>query len=809
MKKKDNEAVVKEPVERITPDLEKGLSADQVQERYDKGYSNMPVVDSSNTIGHIIKSNVFTFFNLLFFLLAICVILVGSYSNLMFMPVVIINIVIGIVQEIRAKRVIDKLTVLSAPHANVIRDGRLQQIPTDDLVLDDIIHLGAGNQIPADAIILKGQVQVNESLITGESDEITKAESENLFSGSFIVSGSCTAILDKVGEDSFASRLTLEAKKKKKRSRSEMMKSLNRLIQCIGFLIIPLGLVIFYRSYKILDVGLQNAVVTTVAALVGMIPEGLYLLTSVALAVSVIRLAQKKTLVHEMGCIETLARVDVLCVDKTGTITEPEMKVTDLSLLQNREEMEIKRLLGAVTGALEADNATMKALKNEYSLPSPRRALSVSPFSSSTKYSGVSFGPEETYVIGAPEFIMQELPQSLKDRIDLYANEGKRVLLFAAYSGELTGGALTQPAEPIALIALMNPIRREAKSTFRYFADQGVSIKVISGDNPLTVSRIAQAAGIENADQYVDASSLINEEDLMEAADHYTVFGRVTPDQKRILVRALKGAGHTVAMTGDGVNDVLALKDADCSVAMASGSDAACQVSQLVLLDSNFASMPAVVDEGRRVVNNIERAASLFLVKNIFSFFIALLAIFIPLTYPLTPLQLSLISTLTIGIPSFFLALEPNTNLVRGHFLKNVLFRAMPAGLTNLFLILGTLLFAYAFTMQSSEASTICVILMGFVGFLMLYRVCAPFNLKRRLLWGLLAAAFIIAIVFLGSIFELVPLSLGSILVLTVFLLLAIPTIRNITLVMDYLSIFWNNTCIPLQKRFLHKWREK
>lgn len=808
MKKQTETFVERQPIQRITPSLSYGLNAQQVQERVDKGYTNLPPEDPSNTVGQIIRNNLCSYFNFLFFFLAVCIILVGSYTNLMFMPIVIINIVIGIIQEVRAKRVIDKLTVLSQPHTRVLREGTVQQISTSDLVLDDLVLLGAGNQIPADAVILEGQVHVNESLITGESDEIIKNPGDSLYSGSFIVSGSCQAVLEKVGVDSFAARLTHEAKKKQKRVRSEMMNSLNRLIAVIGVLIIPLGGIMFYKSWKILGIGFQDSVVTTVAALVGMVPEGLYLLTSVALAVSVIRLGQKKVLVHEMGCIETLARVDVLCVDKTGTVTEPDMKVTDLEILNGQDEFNIRRLLGTITAALPADNITMQALKQEYTIPSPRIPVSIAPFSSATKYSGVSFGPNETYLIGAPEFLLKNLPGDLSGRIERYANEGKRVLLLASYPGDLPQGPLSMDAVPIAFVAIMNPIRKEAPETFQYFAKQGVAIKVISGDHALTVSRIAENAGIENASQYIDASTLTDDASLEAAAEKYTVFGRVTPDQKRVLIRALKAKGHKVAMTGDGVNDVLALKDADCSIAMASGSDAACQVAQLVLLDSNFSAMPAVVAEGRRVVNNIERSASLFLVKNIFSFLIALVAVFFPLTYPLTPSQLSIISTLTIGIPSFFLALEPNTNLVRGHFMRNVLFRAMPAGLTDFIIVLGVLVWADAFGIDGSEASTASVILMGFIGFLMLYRVCSPLNLKRRILLVGLAMIFILIQFLFRPFFELVILSYNCLLIFIVFFLLSMPAIRNITLILDYLSIYFHKYIVPFGTRIVRKWRE-
>ena len=807
MKKKVEEPLEKIQIERVTPPIEQGLTDAQVRIRLENGYANTIPEDTSNSVKQIFKSNILTFFNLLFFILAGCIIAVGSYSNLMFMPVVIINIVIGIVQELRAKKVIDQLTVLSAPQATVVRGGQRQMIPVDQLVIDDLIVLGSGNQIPADAVVLNGQVQVNESLITGESDEVTKGVDDELFSGSYVVSGYCIAVLQKVGVDSFASRLTQEAKQKKKRTQSEMMKSLTRLIQVIGFLIVPLGLIVFYRSWKVLGNPLQDSVVSTVASLIGMIPEGLYLLTSVALAVSVIRLGQKKTLVHDMGCIETLARVDTLCVDKTGTITEPDMKVIDLKPIGAMNDSELRHVLGSVTGALPAENVTMQALKAEYDIPSPRRASSILPFSSVTKCSAVFFEENENYYIGAPEFLMLDMDESLKAIQESYAGEGKRVLLFAR-TNEAYHGSLPQAPEPLAFITLMNPIRAQAPDTFRYFTEQGVDIKVISGDNPLTVSIIARQAGIPHSEAYVDATTLVNDELIEQAMETYTVFGRVTPEQKRQFVVALKKHGHTVAMTGDGVNDLLALKTADCSVAMASGSDAAAQVSHLVLLESNFEAMPSVVAEGRRVVNNIERAASLFLVKNIFSFFITLLALFIPMTYPLTPLQLSLISSLTIGVPSFFLALEPNTNRVTGHFLKNVLFRAMPAGLTNLFLITGTLLFAYAFKIPEDQASTICVIVMGYVGFLFLYRVCSPFNLKRAVLWGLLLTVYLVGILFFGSYFNLVSLSLGSWLVFVVFMLLALPSIRFITHVMNIGAGIWNKHMTPALARLRAKWNE-
>lgn len=792
-------------IQRIQPDPRAGLTDAQIQERVEHGYTNCSVNPPSKSVGQIILSNVFTFFNLLYFFLAACILFVGSYQNLMFMVIILANMGIGIFQELRAKKTIDKLTLLSAPKATVIRNHEEQEVSTEDLVLDDIVIFSAGNQICADAIVLEGEVQVNESLITGESNEITKRQGDPLFSGSFIISGKCCAQLDKVGAESFAAKLTIEAKKAKKRKKSEMMKSLTRLIQIIGILIIPIGTLLFFQQYRTLQLTMEQSVVSTVAALLGMIPEGLYLLTSVALAVSVIRLARHKTLVHEMGCIETLARVDVLCVDKTGTITEPQMQVVDTISLQPEQytDGEIQKLLGGFVSSMDGDNSTMQALKAHFHMPAYRTPTHISPFSSSLKYSGVSYG-DASYVIGAPEFILHGSYESLRPQIEDYSLQGNRVLLFAKYEGPLDGGPLCRPVTPIALVLLANQIRKEAPETFQYFARQGVAIKVISGDNPLTVSQIATQAGIDNADRFVDASTLTTKEAIFQAADQYTVFGRVTPDQKRMLVQALKKSGHTVAMTGDGVNDVLALKDADCSIAMASGSDAACHVSQLVLLDSNFASMPHVVMEGRRVVNNIERAASLFLVKNIFSFLLAIITLFAALPYPVTPVQLSLVSSLTIGVPSFFLALEPNKNIVKGHFLRNVLHRAFPAALTDLFVVIGVLLFWLAFDFSDSEMSTICATLMGIVGLLMLFKVCTPFNIKRRLIWGSMVAAFILASLLFSDLFMLTPLSFGGSLILVVFALLAYPTMKNITWCMDKLGlgVQW---CLDKCKLMIHR----
>lgn len=758
------------PINRLEPDPTVGLSAADVQDRTDKGYANLSVTSPTNTVRHIILSNVFTYFNFIFFALAAALICVGSFNNLTFLGVILVNTAIGIVQELNAKRTLDKLTLLAEPRATVVRDGKESAIPTESLVVDDIVIFSAGNQICADAVVVSGEVQVNESLVTGESDEITKRAGDSLLSGSFIVSGVCRARLDKVGHDSFVSKLTLDAKKSSKSGHPGMMRSLTRLVQVIGVVIIPMGIALFLRQRAMLDLTTKENVEKTTAALIGMIPEGLYLLANVALAVSVVKLAKKETLVHDLKCIETLARVDVLCVDKTGTITEPVMEVEQIiSLNEQTSEAKLESLLTDFAGNMAADNNTMQALKNRFGKPRFRKAVSVQSFSSTTKTSGVSFGDAEHYLLGAPEFLLKDGYDLWRAHIEPYAATGCRVLMFAHVGAD-------RILTPLGLVLLTNKIRPNARATFEYFTEQGVAIKVISGDNPLTVSAAAAAAGIPDADNGIDLSTVKTDEALEDAAASYTVFGRVTPEQKRKLVRYLKKAGHTVAMTGDGVNDVLALKEADCSVAMASGSDVACQVSHLVLLNSDFASMPSVVAEGRQVINNIERSASLFLVKNIFSFVLSLISIFAVFAYPLTPVQLSLISTTTIGIPAFFLALEKNENLVRGKFLRNVLFRALPAALTDLFIIGGVILFEHAFSLENEMISTISTILMGGVGFAMVFRISRPFNWKRAVLLGGLLTLFVGTMLIVPGFLSLAPIDFQGALVLVVFALL-IPSV--------------------------------
>lgn len=785
---KDNTIVRKKvQTRRFNADIRYGLNSDQVNEYFENGWSNEPVEPPSKTVPEIIKSNLFTYFNLVFAVLAALLILAGSFRNLTFLPVILANLFIGIIQEIRAKNTLDKLSVLNAPKALVVREGRQFSIPAEELVLDDIVIFKAGNQICADAIVVDGEVSVNESLLTGESDEISKKPGDELMSGSFIVSGECYARLDKVGEDSYISKLTLEAKAMNSEEQSEMIRVLDKLVGVVGILIIPIGLLLFGQQFFFSGASFSKSITSMVAAVIGMIPEGLYLLASVALVVSVMRLASKKVLVHDMKCIETLARVNVLCVDKTGTITENTMEVNGeipMDGYDSQSMAPLKQIISDFASAMSSDNITMKAMKDYFNKPSGRKAVSVSPFSSQFKYSGAAF-EDGSYVLGAPEFVLREDYDNYREQIEQYSSEGYRVLVFGIYDGVIDGKALTGKVTPLGLVFLSNPIRKEAPETFKYFENQGVEIKVISGDNPVTVSQVALQAGIANADNYIDASTLTTDETIEDAVLRYTVFGRVTPDQKRKFVRALKKAGRTVAMTGDGVNDVLALKDADCSVAMASGSDAAAQASQIVLLDSNFACMPSVVMEGRRVVNNIERSASLFLVKNIFSFLLSLFSVCFMINYPLEPSQISLISMFTIGVPAFFLALQPNKNIIQGHFLSNVLIKALPAGITD-FLVVGALVvFGQVFEVGETDISTACTMLLAIVGFVILYNISKPMNALRWCVWGGCIVGLLGCSIYLGDLFAMRGMSTKCIMLFVVFAIITEPALRYSTILIE------------------------
>lgn len=830
-----------------------GLTDAEVEQRIEQGLTNHTDISTDKTTKEIIVSNVGTYFNLIFLIITILLVAVGSFRNLTFLPIIIGNTVIGIVQELRAKKTLEKMSLLNAPHADVIRNGEMTQIATEKLVKDDVILLTAGRQICADALVIDGSIQVNESLLTGEADEVEKPVGSTLMSGSFVVSGECYARLEKVGNESYISRLSMEAKSMGSKEQSEMIRSINQIVKWIGIVIIPIGIILFWQSHFVNDVSISKSVTSTVAAIIGMIPEGLYLLTTIALALSTMKLANKKVLLHDMKSIETLARVDVLCVDKTGTITEPDMKVSDIflcqscsnpayndqsgmresqlnpayndqsgknesrlkpadnvqscmkenSLLQKQEQAashselsldELKKLIVRYAYASKDNNATMLALK-EYAEGFVKtddsafkmhnshndiagRIIDQQAFSSSRKYGSITFA-DGTYLLGAPEFILSDDFHIVEDGIQSYTEKGDRVLLFARRDPDKT--------IPLGFVALANPIRQNAVKTFEYFKKQRVAIKVISGDNPKTVSQIAIQAGIKNADKYVDATTLDSKEKIAKAVSQYTVFGRVTPKQKQQLVKALQQKGHTVAMTGDGVNDILAMKDADCSVAMASGSEAAAQAAQVVLLDSDFVHMPDVVYEGRRVVNNIERSASLFLVKNIFSLLLALFSVISMFTYPLEPSQISLISMFTIGLPGFLLAMEPNKERIKGHFLTNVMLKALPGGLTDVIAISALVVCGAVFSIPEESIGTIATMVLSVVGFMILFKISEPLNTMKYVVIGINVAGFVLCVYFLKDLFALTNLSSICILLMIVFGFAAESLFRNLTVLEEKL----------------------
>ena len=728
-------------------DVQTGLSAAEVEKRVAEGKQNGDQNVKTKSIAQICRENLLTFFNAVFVALAVITAacsdweggFLSAIGNFGFMALVVVNALIGIIQEVRAKRTIDKLSLISAPKATVLRDGVEREIAVSDIVLDDITVLASGCQICADAIVREGRIEVNESLITGESDAIVKEIGDKVMSGSFVVSGKAKAQVEHVGADNFAAKISAGAKYMKKPN-SEIWRSLMLIVKVMAAVIVPLGVALFLVSA--MDT-LKTIALTTVGSVVGMIPSGLVALTSTVFCVSVVRLSRHKTLAQDLYCVETLARVDVLCLDKTGTITEGTMTVDGAEGLGVSEE-QLKQIVKNITSALPDDNATANALRDYVADLTPSgKATQTVPFSSQRKWSGARFDGV-SYVLGAPEFVLRDGRDEIMKKVDEMAQKGLRVLTIATSTAAFEDNKLPEGLAPIALIYIADTIRKEAPATLKFFRDEGVAVKIISGDNPATVRAVAMRAGLENCDDIIDMSTLRTEEEVREAATKYTVFGRVLPEQKLILVNALKAAGHTVAMTGDGVNDVLALKSADCSIAMASGSDAAKNVSSLVLLDSNFASMPRVVAEGRRSINNLERSASLYLMKTVYNTLLAILFMFIPQTLPFTPQNLTLMGAVTIGIPSVILALEPNHERVKGRFLPKVLTDALPGGFTVLLCATAVILANTYFLTDISgmQAKQLFIILITFVGFMLLFKVCLPFNWIHGALFALMLALF-------------------------------------------------------------------
>ena len=762
-----------------------GLTAAQVAEQTRRGLVNIKTETGTRSVKEIFKSNILTYFNLVFVILAILLIIGRSYRDLSFLLIIVANSAIGILQELRAKSVLDKMNLMAEPFLTVIRDGNEMQIRSRELVQGDFVILSSGTQIPADCKVIAGGMSVNESILTGESDEVRKERGDRLLGGSFVVNGECLAVAEAVGEATFAAGLTKEATSMDGKEHSEILQSLDKMLKFFGILIIPLGIILFIEQFGFGDLGFSPSISATVAALIGMIPEGIYLTASVALVVSAMKLASKQVLVHDLKCIETLARVDILCVDKTGTITEKDMKVSGYKSLHKALSSDgVFALLSDFAASVRDVNDTMAAIKEFFTKPTGKLSESSCPFSSKYKYSAEQINGH-AYVLGAPEYVLASRISLYQEDILKYSEQGYRVLALAQYPYLPQGEDLTLgPQEkilPLGLVALENPVRKGAVETFSYFNQQGVEIKVISGDNPLTVSRVAARAGVRNAGQYVDASTLQSPQDIMKASGKYTVFGRVSPEQKKQLVMALQRRGNRVAMTGDGVNDIIAMKQSDCSVAMASGSEAAAQAAQLVLLDSDFSRMPAIVDEGRRVVNNLTQAASLYLVKNIFSLLLAVFSVILMFNYPLNPAQITLISLFTIGIPSFVLALEPNTDPIEGSFMKNVIMKALPAGITDFLIISALVIFARQFSLDADSLSTACSVILAVVGFMILYLIIRPMKKQHVIMFVLLFAGWIICMAFFPSVFGITAVSRSCLMLLIVFTITTDPILRYLT----------------------------
>lgn len=766
-----------EKVPRFEIDLKNGLSQEQVDQRMSENLHNKVENKNVKTYRKIFFTNIVTFFNLLVFAVAAALIAVGAWTNLFFLVITLCNTVIGIIQEIRAKITIEKISLVSAPTATVLREGYKRDIPVDDVVLDDIIYFSTGRQICADCKVVEGEVEVNESLLTGESVAVKKRKGDFLYSGSFISSGKCTAVVERVGEFSYTAKLSAKAKEYKK-PKSELLKSLNTIIRCIGIIIIPLAILMFYNN-SAESLHISEVVKKTAGSIIGMIPAGMFLLTSVALAVGVVKLAKKRTLVQDLYSIEMLARADVLCLDKTGTITDGSMKVNSVIQIAPSLKHTVNDIMGSMLTALEDNNATSRALATYFGYSKEFTKQIVLPFSSARKLSAVTFKNDETYVFGAPEFVLKSKDPNVDPLVKQYASKGFRVILLAQCEGKIEGDKVPQKRTPVAIIVIEDHIREEAAETIKWFKENAVQIKIISGDNPITVSEVSKRVGVENAERFISLEGL-NEQQVVEAADNYTVFGRVSPEQKMILVKALKNKGHKVAMTGDGVNDILALKEADCSIAMASGSEATRNVSHLVLLDSNFSSMPSVVAEGRRVVNNIQKSSSLFLMKTFFTIFLSIFCLIMSVTYPFTTNQILLLEYCVIGIPAFCLSLQPNKAPIQGKFLPNLICNSLPGAIIFTLNVIACFLFDRILG-TSGQFITMASLLVTFSGLLVLFKLCQPFDIYRGFLYvAMLMLCFAMLTLIPFSFYEYVSLNLTNILFILCLVQFSYPLYANI-----------------------------
>lgn len=735
-----------------------GLTQEEVRARREQGRTNTMPRRTEGGVADILRRNVLTLFNLLNLCLAGLLLWVGSHRDMLFLGVVLSNTLIGTIQELRAKRTHDRLQLLSEGRVRVMRDGVECRLSPQELVLDDVVLLSRGDQIPADATVLSGAGEADESLLTGESAPVSKAAGDTLYSGSFLVSGSVAARLTAVGADSYAGQLQLSARRVK-RAQSELMRDMRRIIRWVSVLIVPIGAAMFSRQYASVDLGLRDAVTGTVASMLGMIPEGLILLTSVSLAAGVVALGRRNALVNELFGIETLARTDVVCMDKTGTLTSGEMVLDRTLALNGVLPEEIAAYMAALLRASADETPTVRALAEAFPASNAPEIAQAVPFSSARKWSAAQAEGLGSVVLGAPERLLKG--EALKQAQALAA-QGLRVLALLCAPAPLCGEALPEGLVPAALLCLRDALRPNVQKTVRYFGEQGVTLKVISGDSPLTVSHAAAAAGVPGADRTVDLSAIEGEKDYTALSRHYTIFGRVSPQDKQGLIEALRKDGHGVAMVGDGVNDIPALKAADCSIAMAGGSDAACRVAQITLLDADFDVMPRIVLEGRRVINNITRAASLFLVKNIFSLILSVLLLIFPFAYPFAPIQLTLVSSLTIGIPSFVLALQPSRDRVSGSFLRNVIMRALPGGVCTAALIIPLMAFSDGLGFSQDVVSSLSTLIAGYSGLVVLFLTCLPLNALRGGLVAAMAVLFAGAVLLLPQVFYLSPVSGGQ-----------------------------------------------
>ena len=751
-------------VARVQPDPNRGLSAQQVRERVEAGQQNFDSTPATRTEKQIVLRNICTLFNLVNILIFAAILAVGSVNDSLFMAIVAANTAIGIIQEIRAKRSIDRLSFLTAAKAKVLRDGEKSEIPIEDIVLDDILILSAGDQVPTDCVAVSGFCEADESFLTGESDAISKNINDTLLAGSFIVSGSVHARAEHVSGDNYISKISASAKTVKKQVNSEIMRTMQAIVTVISVALIPISIILFRNQLALPDATMQSAVLNTTAALIAMVPEGLMLLTSTVLAASVVRLSQQHVMVQELYCIETLARVDVLCLDKTGTITEGTMNCTDAVLLDDDYAEAVPKALASLVAALEDRNATFTAIAAQYTDPTPWHAAHTAPFSSRTKWSGATFEGQGTYILGAAEFVMPSRDRRLQEALFEYS-QNNRVLLLAHSDEDLPAEGLPAGLRPVALLLLQDNIRKAAPATLRYFKEQGVTCKVISGDSVETVSGIARRAGMDNWDKCIDMSK-VSKKEIPDVAEQYTVFGRVTPEQKKLLVKALQKKGHTVAMTGDGVNDVMALKEADCGIAIAGGADAARNVAHLVLLKSNFEALPKVVAEGRRAINNIQRSASLFLVKTVYASLLSIAFLFITAPYPFEPIHLTLIGFTTTGVPSVILGLQPNHERVQGHFLRNVLTTAAPCGITIALAVLMAVVCGQAFHLAQTQVEAMCVLLTGGAILILLFYVCHPWTPVRVALFGSMTFLFFLGYFGFNDFFSIVRFAPSSLLLL-------------------------------------------